>query len=151
MQALGYENGSRLRAKVYEAVDGARQFAGWHDTTLGKDCYFQRASDGVTRCLPIAAADVATSPASYFYDAACTLPAAVSYCASASYVYSSSSSFCAADVLYTVRQLGAEQPGLYLKSGSNCNAATLVPGQHVYAIGPEIPPTTFVEATTVIE
>lgn len=152
MQALGYENGSRLRAKVHVGADGSRQFSVWHDTMLDKDCYFQRASDGVIRCLPVTSADTAQASANYyFYDAACTLPAAVGYCAAPSYVVEASAGFCAADNEWTVRQLGPQQPTLYLKVGANCNVGTVQPGGHVYAIGAELPPSTFVEATTVIE
>src|SRR5688572_33384336 len=45
-QALGYENGSRLRARVYAGTDGAKQFLGWRDTQLGVDCAFGRVADG---------------------------------------------------------------------------------------------------------
>jgi hypothetical protein len=78
MQGLGYENGTRLRARNVVGADGSKQFLRWHDTQLDADCFFGKASDGSTRCLPspVGAATVST----FFADAACTVPAVSAFC-----------------------------------------------------------------------
>jgi hypothetical protein len=65
--ADGYENGSRLHAVVRVAGE-ARSFATWHDTELDADCSFGLASDGATRCVPLAAYS------SNYSDADCKTP-----------------------------------------------------------------------------
>ena len=50
--SIGYQTGSRLRARVRSSQPGARMLAGWHDTTLGADCTFVPTEDGETRCAP---------------------------------------------------------------------------------------------------
>jgi hypothetical protein len=64
-------SGSRLKAKWYVGSDGARQFAGWHDSQLNVDCDFGQASDGTIRCLP-PPAGVTIGTQGYFSDAGCT-------------------------------------------------------------------------------
>lgn len=70
-QGLGYVEGSRLKAKLLTGDDGASQFYGWRDTELDLDCSFRMTPDGL-RCLPQGPWVQAT----YFADAACTVPAA---------------------------------------------------------------------------
>lgn len=48
-------NGTRLKARVYEAEDGAKQFLGWRDTQRGENCSFNAHEEGGIRCLPMGA------------------------------------------------------------------------------------------------
>lgn len=68
LPALGYENGTRLRARVAVGEDGSRQFLGWRDTERDENCSFAEASDGTTRCMP------AAPPTIYYSDSACAVP-----------------------------------------------------------------------------
>lgn len=45
---------ARLKARYRVADGGAREYipGAWFDSTLGVDCSFQRAADGVDRCMP---------------------------------------------------------------------------------------------------
>lgn len=47
-----YGSGSRLRAVVLDAPEGARVLYAFHDTELDLDCVFTRDEEGVYRCLP---------------------------------------------------------------------------------------------------
>lgn len=40
-------SGQRLRARYYKGTDGSRQFAGWWDKDLQKECSFQKASEAI--------------------------------------------------------------------------------------------------------
>ncbi len=82
----GYESGSRLKVRTLIGEDGSRQPAGWYDTQLETECSWRTASDGQTRCLPIAI------PTIYFADAACMQPIAQLPCQSSpSYIEAMSS------------------------------------------------------------
>lgn len=60
-------SGSRLRRIVLRPASGEPVFVGWHDAELDADCWFQRAADGVLRCLPLGAAQ-----GSYYLDEGCS-------------------------------------------------------------------------------
>mgnify|MGYP001313598482 CR=1 FL=1 len=106
-QALGYTNGSRLRARVLHGDDGAAQFYGWHDSELDVDCYFQQTSDGQTRCIPAIGGS-----SGYFADPACTIPVVgVASCVApgARYAYVSRAVGCS--TVFDIHKIGAEVTG----------------------------------------
>lgn len=73
---VGDHGGKRIKIQSYvtdAADDGAQIGRALFDTTLGTECQFAMAADGVTRCLPVTRAIVAYS------DPGCTKPIAVSY------------------------------------------------------------------------
>lgn len=74
--ALGYENGTRLRARVVTGNDGSKQFLGWHDTAYDAPCSYQPI-EGVMRCAP-SNLPVGMAIGGYFSDAACSAPLAYS-------------------------------------------------------------------------
>lgn len=47
-----WHSGSRLRARVIDAGDGAAMFVAWHDHVTGEECSFAVTEDGATRCIP---------------------------------------------------------------------------------------------------
>lgn len=68
-----YVTGSRLEARLEGGDDGSRAFAGWYDSKLNVDCQFDRAADGVTRCLPYSR-DTINVPVVVYTDQDCTAP-----------------------------------------------------------------------------
>ncbi len=50
----GAISGARLKARYRLGDDGSREYiaGGWFDSQLGGNCSFQRAADGIDRCLP---------------------------------------------------------------------------------------------------
>lgn len=66
-----YRSGSRLRARVLDAGQGAAQFVGFHDNGLDADCELSLAEDGEQRCLPLR--DHAQGQI-YYLDDKCTEP-----------------------------------------------------------------------------
>jgi len=143
-QALGYENGSRLRAKVFAGADGSRQFAGWHDTELDVDCYFSLMGDGSTRCIP-----VAESVSNVFADSGCAMPVVLTTCTTPSiYVRKPTQVGCTSET--TMHSLGAEIANVYQGTPANCTVSSLT-GYSFYSLGAALPSSTFVEAESVIE
>jgi hypothetical protein len=67
---VGYQSGSRLRARVRSSSPGARMLVGWRDTALDADCSFVTTEDGETRCAP-------TGAQILFLDQLCQSPIAV--------------------------------------------------------------------------
>jgi hypothetical protein len=151
LPGLGYENGTRLRARVFASSDGARQFETWHDNQRNEDCSFRTAADGTLRCMPAAR----FSP--YF--------AAGSSCQTPIYAHIQPSGTCVPLPTYL------EAPGLNVCNNPTLHArgATITaPGtvmQRVYAscstisapfgtyysLGPAIAASEFVEAQSELE
>ncbi len=105
-----WTNGSRLRARVYQSEDGARQWIAWRDTERDEDCYFGRTADGALHCLPAEAgfSDI-------FADAACAqaMMAASVECGAAPYAWHIEAP---CDTGYTLHRRGARlepQPAAY--------------------------------------
>lgn len=63
-----HESGTRLRARILDAGDGATLFQAWWDTELELECQIAIAPDGIARCLP-------TPRSVAFLDSLCTEPA----------------------------------------------------------------------------
>jgi hypothetical protein len=117
----------------------------WHDTTLGVDCHFATAADGVQRCIPFGA-DV------YYSDSGCTQVVAVRYdgCPTpfAKYAVAVDSSCPAKSHVYPVASALAAAPAYQLLSGmcltSNAPMA-------LYSLGPEVAGNTLATATLVTD
>jgi hypothetical protein len=137
--------------KVLTTPDGAKQLSGWHDTTLNIDCSFGLAADGMTRCVPTDVADAITLR---FGDAACTIPVAYynNSCGGSvpSYVRQFGEGTCPStgDHYFAV---GMPYTTVYFQSGSSCVAQAADQFPSYYAIGSEVPPSTFQPATLDIE
>lgn len=149
---LGYENGTRLRARVFNGSDGSREFDVWHDSARGEDCTFRTASDGTLRCMP------AASYSPYF--------AAGSNCGTPIYYHSQPTGTCVPVADYLEAPIGnvCNSPSLHARGAmmvspanvmyrSNAVCVTIAaPNLGVYyALGAALPPSEFVEATSDIE
>ena len=147
MPALGYENGSRLRARVFVGDDGSRQFLGWRDTELEIDCAFQKSPNGVYRCLPSGAASVS---ASFFTGPSCSTGAILATCGAApSYALENVGSSC--DPAYVVHEVGPSLSNLYVLNGAQCNAIGIPDGFTAYADGGSMQSSVFAAATVAVE
>jgi hypothetical protein len=135
---LGWESGSRLKVRYLEAGDGARQATGWFDSERGEECIFTRSTDGEMRCLPSGLQ--ANVTAGFFSDAACTQPIAISTCAGSVYAFET----IACSGQRRIYQLGAALSTIYV--GAGCTSSPTSPGLNYYAVGPEVPPSSFVRA-----
>ncbi len=156
----GFVSGSRLKTRVFTASDGAVEYRGFYDSQLNVDCRFGTANDGETRCLP-QGAGLTAGP--YFADAACTAPIALGFCSGTPPAYVFKPTAGAASCTWG---MGSEltTPGgaffavgpalslaTYYSKYSACTAVAGQPGYQYFALGAEVPPSTFVDATEVIE
>ena len=145
MQALGYENGSRLRARVLSGADGSKQFYGWWDTSLGLQCSFLPADDGSHRCLPQTQATYTDGQSGYFSNGSCTVQLALTACTGATPTYALRGTGCPAS--YEVAELGPEYTGaVYQKVNGQCNASTAPSGFKLYQLADDVPAATFASA-----
>jgi hypothetical protein len=161
-------SGSRLKARVQTAPDGAKAFIGWYDSMLAVNCSFTLAADGVSRCLPSSVPMTGTywGDLAYVPDAGvggCSIPLGSSQgtCA-ASYVTSSVNAGTCSAVAGTptemrthVFQVGPEfvstlfavtQPPYLI-----CSAGSKPPGIKLYTLGSEIPASDFAAGNIQIE
>jgi hypothetical protein len=151
-----YRSGTRIKMKVLTSPDGAKVFQGNYDSQRGEDCSFQVAADGVTRCLPTAIAGIA-SPASFFDDASCTVPVALSFgCSSVpSYVaVPISPPTCPPVPGVRVYAAAVRSGAVFFKASASaqCTQTTLSPDITTYRTsGAEIAPSEFQSATLDIE
>jgi hypothetical protein len=145
--------GTRLKARMYSAEDGAKQFIGWRDSQRNEDCNILTASDGKLRCLP---SDVAGVFAGYFGDAGCTQPLAIRAkgCGAPKYISATSSGgTCGAAARYTISTAGAAVSNVWAGSPGSCNPALagIVALWDWYSVGSAIDPASFVAATETVE
>jgi hypothetical protein len=168
-------SGTRIKARTSvmttttQTSDGATSVTRnvtqtWFDTLRDEPCAFQAAGDGKTRCIPASLAVRDASGGSYFQDSGCAVPLG--------FTLRTVAASCGATVLpappapkyvltsaagatcggQSVRVLGAQiapSASVYIKSGVSCVPTTAQPAFYDYfAIGTEIPPTAFVESTT---
>jgi len=170
-QADPNQSGTRLKVNFYAGADGSKQSIGsMHDTMRSEDCYFQTAGDGSTRCMPSPDANF-----SYYADPGCTQGLVlVSSCAGTvmpAYVAGTIGipstyppppgqsahlfqlgSPTTPSTPYQL-SLNPAPPGACSQYVYKCLAVSpatwtaVTAGSTVYAIGAEIPPTTFVQAT----
>ena len=154
-----YVSGTRLRAKIIDAGDGATLFESWHDAQLGFDCSFQELGDGSLHCVP-PPADASVT----YLDASCTQLAVASVAAPASPYVSIVGSqpeapWCGAmpspSAVVTVYELGGAQPSsptFHVDAGSgSCVASQSSGGGFVVFAATEAAPATFVGAHVVVE
>ena len=124
---------------------------GTFDSTLGENCVFALAADGVLRCLPTSIA-LARDP--YFSDAACTSPAALTYdCAPAPhYLVTENASTCPVPSIGPAFYYpGGGSTTAYVNGGAGCMRNSVVSGITYYALGPAVSASTFAAATAAIE
>jgi hypothetical protein len=155
-------SGSRLRARVQTAPDGAKAFVGWYDSQLGINCTFGVATDGVERCLP----DYSGATVSgYFSDMGCstklgqsTYPCATSpqpSYATALVQLSTCSALDGYNDPYQRRVFsisGAYAGTLYAGTPGSCNPVTSPPAGYVfYTLGAEVSSSTFAQGAIVTE
>lgn len=157
-QGTGWESGSRLKAKYYQATDGSKQAFGWHDSQLNFDCVFGPTTDGKTRCVPLSGA--VASVGNYFLDAGCSVPVALSPigCASGNYAASVfTGQVCAngwsLNETFTYYGVGAKlSPAMPFFGKPGSCAQTPVPETFdAYTTTGVVPPSTFVEAVEKVE
>lgn len=145
-------SGTRIKMKVMSTPDGAKVLNGWHDAMLAVDCYFWPAADGMTRCLPVTTAYKTSN--TYFADAACTISVALGPGCSApapKYIIEYPDSQTCNTGRYRVFAVGAKYTTAYVKSGTSCTATSSSPTYAFYALGAEVPATTFQSATSSVE
>ncbi len=137
-----FTGGSRLKVRRLVADDGSVQLLGFHDSELGVNCGFTRASDGAMRCLP---SNVAAA-GSYFADAACSEPAVIGLknCDQPDFAISLEG-VCGDH--RRVHQLGAELTSLYTGTPSSClSQVALLATYRAWALGGSVSPGEFVLA-----
>jgi len=145
-------SGTRLRAVYRTANDGSKEYlANWWDSQRNEYCWFIQMYDGSSRCLPYGADPTNgqinyTGVGTYYSDAGCTSPLAVTGTCTAGLKYAIENSSCPQSVkIYSLGQQFTD--GVYTKSGTSCNSATISASYTLYALGPEVPPSSFVSAT----
>ncbi len=143
-------SGTRLKAKHLSATDGSKQFNySWRDSPRNEDCQFMRASDGKLRCLPNQYAW-----AQYFADSACTKPVATTLtsCGAPPYLITYVSNGCADGGRYSLYKRGAQVATVYYGAPGACQQTPIETGKTAWVVdGAEIPPSSFVEATEVVD
>lgn len=143
------QSGGRLKAQYRLGDDGSKEYlaGAWFDSQRNEVCTFGPAADGKERCMP----DGAT--ATVFADAMCQSPLLMitSGCAAPSYALQLATSTCdvSPGAIHVFSVGAATTPSaLYIQAGSSCyQAGTATTGYTYYAVGPEIPPSSFVAAT----
>jgi hypothetical protein len=146
-----WTSGGRLRARVFQTADGAKQWIAWHDTARGEDCYFARTGDGSYHCIP---GDAQYSD--IFADPGCSQPMAPtsSECGALPYIWHIDSP---CDVGYTVHRVGtpiSPPPATYYFRGydGSCLSGGETDARFEYvALEPAIDASEFVSAELVEE
>lgn len=142
-------SGSRLKAQYRLGDDGSKEYiaGSWFDSQRSEVCSFGPAADGTQRCMPDGAV------ASVFADDTCQSPLLMleSSCTAPSYALQIAPSTCDANpgAIHVFSVGAATTPStLYVQAGSTCyQAGTATSGFTYYAVGAEIPPSSFVGAT----
>jgi hypothetical protein len=136
--------------RVRVGADGSKEFVGWHDTERDEPCTFAVAADGKQRCIPW---QVGAQVGGYFSNAGCTtrLAYAVKGCSQPRYAFESvkvSGPSCYAMRIFpaTASYVGTA----YFGSAEDCRVQTSA-SFDVFVIGPEVPASSFVEATERVE
>lgn len=159
-------SGSRLKRKVLTGADGSRQVDGYifRDTLLQRDCSYSKTADGQIRCLPNNAASFvlsSTTATSYFTDSGCSVAiqavAIVSQCIALpdTILWTAPvSGTCPSTSGARAYQRGNQVANLYFKSGTSCvdvSSSYTTGANRAYALGAEIPLSTYVLATESVE
>lgn len=147
--------GTRLKARFAQGPLGARSFVGWYDTLLETVCAFATAADGELRCLP--EADSLPTPPTDFADAACTTTAVID---AAPDCKSDASLFLRRDEpfgcgtrqhIYKRGKRIAENRTFSKDRMDTCTAIPLLKGYGAFELGPELPASSFMKGTTVVQ
>jgi hypothetical protein len=146
-----YRSGTRIRRRMGRTPDGAEMFLGWRDTMRAEDCGFMPAADGVTRCLPPAAAFFA----GWFADAQCTIDLALvptPTCPSSSEPrYALKSNVACGPQGSAVVPLIVQHTGVtYNGTPASCRVASLV-GYSFFTVGPALSPSLFQSMTESVD
>jgi hypothetical protein len=145
-------DGSRLKAQYLLADDGSKAYVPdvWFDSQRNETCAFTVAADGKQRCLPAGGA------VTMYSDSMCTTPvlALPSGCTTPPYAVGTDLSTCTqapdANHVYTVGAAVSPAPAaLYMTTGTACFSVGSPTGSYGYfAIGAEVPASSFVAAST---
>lgn len=147
------ESGSRLKVRTIEGADGsANVIAGqFYDSELEETCYPGRATDGVTRCLPLGAATT------IFSDPSCSdrVAYAAKGCMGQKFFrWTTTGAVCGTSDAHLSKVGGLVSPTeLYSGTPETCTAVTpavldiYLETYDFYEVGPELPANTFVEIT----
>lgn len=142
-------SGSRLKALVRVDDSGGESLRRWKDTQLDVSCSFQIAGDGQLRCLPNDT--IAYVTPGLFSDAACTRPAvqlATAYCGgTVRHAYAYDENVCPIRRRFYGLTGPLQQSQLFYKSGTDCVASSRSSTVALYAVGAELPPSSFVSGT----
>jgi len=152
----GTQSGSRLKAKWYVGADGSKVFTGMYDSQLMSDCFFVQTGDGTTRCFP-SGLSTGLLFGSYYSDGGCSQGLAWSptaACAAPKYVTSTVViPGCTTQISYHLYPIAAAFTGT-IYSGTPAMCTPLSAGQitalasySFYAVGPEVAPSGWVQAT----
>jgi len=139
-------SGTRLKAKYRTGDDGSKAYIPgvWFDSQRNEDCSFNKAVDGKERCMP-SGIGVVTST---FADPTCTqFTAVTSSGCSPKYATAYDTSSCGTSYTYHLYSVGTLLSTIYYKSGNTCVSGTPPAGYSYYALGAEIPASSFVGST----
>jgi hypothetical protein len=172
------QGGSRLKAKYLAGSDGSKQFLfEWNDTLRTEDCKYKAASDGKTRCLPAGlpityyADDNCSTPLINVLRDCPAGSALASPYAEINQSYNTQEVLVDGGILgrpiacgqastkttlYSRGALVTTTPtGFVYRFTGTCTSAGTITSRlttdDLYALGPEVPPASFVEATVEIE
>lgn len=147
-EAQAAESGTRLKARWYVAEDGARQWAfNWFDRERNEECSFQRAADGVLRCIP--AGVVLTT---YYSDPDCTQRVVASYASldcqgnPPRYGFEYETVDCESRIVVIALGQVLQQEIFHALVNDSCVESTPTPGYVYRRPGNEVSPTSFVAA-----
>ena len=141
--------GTRIRPKNLVTSEGDRSWQGWHDSELGEDCEFVRGSDGVDRCMPVAAPAYG---AASFADAGCSEEIVPLLSCSPTHVRKDSGTSSCDFGENRVHELGATVTlsMVYLGTPGACSPTPVDPPQMFFRLGAEVDSSSHVEASTEI-
>ncbi|NUP08398.1 MAG: hypothetical protein HOW73_20300 [Polyangiaceae bacterium] len=139
-----YVSGSRIRARTVAGADGSRGPAGWYDAQLETECTWRTASDGETRCLPLA------TPTTFFADAGCTQPIVRMPCDAAPRYIEAVAAQCnqPAPTIYSVGPaIAAPQAAFVLGANGACDQTIAVGSGFWFSSEGSLAPGNFVQAS----
>jgi len=139
------QSGSRLKAMYNVGSDGSKTFVTFHDTQLNADCSFGGASDGSTRCLPSGA-----QVGGFFSDPQCSQPLGFAATGCVTPVYAVQYETICRISIKIFPVTGTFNGSVYTGNATSCTAYLPVaanPSDSFYNLGPEVSPSSFVQAT----
>jgi hypothetical protein len=140
-------SGSRIHARTVAGEDGARGFLGWYDSQLQTECTWRTASDGQTRCLPVAMSTT------FFADAGCTQPIVEMSCQMAPKYIEATTSQCGqpAPGIFAVGQPIADPASAFRLAGGACESTIALGNGFWFSSEGALAPSGFVAATVMTE